>query len=442
MIADISQEQEAFRLLLEKLYSENQVKDSLEQMRQKSWQRFISLRIPLSGDELYRGIKLKRLYSKTYQKPTDSSIIFDRIAPYIYPECIGSALVFLNGNYRPDLSRTNALPAKMIIAPLQEAIHTFGMFLNNYWNQTLKEESDPFAALNGALHQTGLFLYLPSKTVVETPIQILHLIDGQTGPQIIHPRLEVFAGAHAEVKIIFRQTHLQENAYFVNQVSEFILEEGAHVQYAQMLHEEHQDSWHLDTVRASLKSNSSFKTLCITEGSETVRTDYRVQLMGENCEAFLNGLSMLSDKRESHTNIWMEHLVPSCRSYQLFKNVLNDFSRSGFEGKIMVRQAAQKTEAFQLNNNLLIHDHAHAASKPNLEIFADDVKASHGATVGQLDPEQLFYLKTRGLLDSEAKALLIFGFCEQMIRILFIDSVKNEITERARNYLKRQSLNG
>lgn len=436
MITDISLEQEAFQVLLEKLYSENQLKDPVAQMRQKSWDHFVSLQIPSPHDELYRGIKLKRLYSKLYEAATRSSITSEEITPFIYPECAQSIIVFVNGDYRPDLSRTNSLPPKMIVSSLQNAMQTFGAFLNNHWNQTLKEEKDSFAALNGALHQTGLFLYLPSKTIVENPIQILHLIDGQAGPQIIHPRLELFAGAHAEIKIIFRQKHLQKTSYFVNQVSEFILEEGAHVQYAQMLHEENPGSWHLDAVRAILKRNSNFKTLCITEGSETIRADYRVQLMGENCEAFLNGLAMLNNKAEAYTNIWMEHLVPSCRSFQLFKNVLNDFSRSGFEGKIMVRQAAQKTEAFQLNNNLLIHDHAHASSKPNLEIFADDVKASHGATVGQLDQEQLFYLKTRGLLDSEAKALLIYGFCEQMIRLLFIDSVKNEIAERAKHYLK------
>lgn len=146
---------------------------------------------------------------------------------------------------------------------------------------------------------------------------------------------------------------------------------------------------------------------------------------------------MLSDKRESHTHIFMEHQAPNCRSYQLFKSVLNDFSRSSFEGKIMVRQAAQKTEAFQLNNNLILNDHAHADSKPNLEIFADDVKASHGATIGQLDGDQLFYMKTRGFSDATAKNLLIYGFCEQVIEMIPLASLREEISAKVRSYLSR-----
>lgn len=146
---------------------------------------------------------------------------------------------------------------------------------------------------------------------------------------------------------------------------------------------------------------------------------------------------MLADKREAHTHIFMEHQAPHCRSFQLFKSVLNDFSRSSFEGKIMVRQAAQKTEAFQLNNNLLLSDHAHADSKPNLEIFADDVKASHGATVGQLDIDQLFYMKTRGFSDQAAKNLLIFGFCEQVVEMITLPSLREEISARTRHYLTK-----
>ncbi len=171
----------------------------------------------------------------------------------------------------------------------------------------------------------------------------------------------------------------------------------------------------------------------------TVRTDYHVILAGENAEALLNGVWMLADKREAHIHIFIDHQAPQCRSYQLFKGVLNDFSRSSFEGKIMVRQAAQKTEAFQLNNNLLLNDHAHADSKPNLEIFADDVKASHGATVGQLDIEQLFYMKTRGFPEEEAKNLLIYGFAEQVIQMIPLESLRNSISERVARYIRKKN---
>ena len=207
--------------------------------------------------------------------------------------------------------------------------------------------------------------------------------------------------------------------------------------YTQALCGEHRLAWHLDAFRATLKRDSYLKTVSVTEGGMTVRNDYRITLAGENAEALLNGIWMLSDKREAHANIFIDHQAPICRSFQLFKDVLTDFSRSSFEGKIMVRQAAQKTEAFQLNNNLLLNDHAHADSKPNLEIFADDVKASHGATFGQLDPDQLFYLKTRGFSDETAKNLLIYGFCEQVIELIPILSLRQEFSHLVRNYLRK-----
>jgi Fe-S cluster assembly protein SufD len=146
---------------------------------------------------------------------------------------------------------------------------------------------------------------------------------------------------------------------------------------------------------------------------------------------------MLNEKRESHIHVLIDHQAPNCRSFQLYKGVVNDFSRSSFEGKILVRQAAQKTDAFQLNNNLLLSDRAHADSKPNLEIFADDVKASHGATVGQLDEEQLFYMQTRGFSKAEAQNMLVYSFSKELLDMIPIESVVNSMNARAKKYLNR-----
>ena len=154
----------------------------------------------------------------------------------------------------------------------------------------------------------------------------------------------------------------------------------------------------------------------MTEGAKTVREDYKIALNGENGEADLNGLWVLKEKNECHVNVMIEHVAPHCRSNQLFKGVLDDFARSSFEGKIWVRKEAQKTDAFQLNNNLLLSDHANADSKPNLEIFADDVKASHGSTMGQVDEEQLFYLKTRGFSKEVAEKFLVRAFCQEVLQ--------------------------
>jgi Fe-S cluster assembly protein SufD len=437
MMAQPGLEQEIFHTLLENLRAQSNGVDGLERLRQKAWQHFLSLGLPSRQNEVYRSIKLRHLFSQPYRFAEEKQLTVDQIKPWIYPECAKSYLIFINGHFAPQLSCLEALPTKIVVSSLQEATHTFGAFLNNHWTKSLKEETDSFAALNAALHRKGAFIYLPPKSRVEAPIQILHVVDHDDQLQVLMPRLQVFVGSQSDVRLISTQKNLAIAGYFVNQVTEMVLDDGAHAHYTQVLCDEHPQSWHFDALRATLKRDSLLKTVCVTEGSMAVRTDYKISLAGENAEALINGVWMLADKREAHSRVFMDHQAPHCRSYQLFKGVLTDFSRSSFEGKIMVRQPAQKTEAFQLNNNLLLNDHTHADSKPNLEIFADDVKASHGSTVGQLDPEQLFYMKTRGFSDEVAKNLLIFGFCEQVIEMIQLPSLLAEISERARHYLTK-----
>lgn len=437
MMAQPGLEQETFKNLLENLRLQAYVNDPLERVRQKAWQHFLSLGLPTRQNEVYRYIKLRHLFSQSFGLAIEKKLTTPQIDSWIYPECRQSVVVFVNGHFSSELSNLQALPPKVVVSSLQDAAQPYGTFLNNYWAKSFKEETDAFAALNAALHRKGAFIYLPPKSMVEAPIQILHLIDPDHSLQMLMPRLQIFVGAHSNVSFITTQKNLALKGYFVNQVAEFVVDEGAHVHYTQALCDEDSQSWHFDAVRATLKRDSTFKTVCATEGSTTVRTDYRISLMGENAEALLNGVYMLKEKREAHAHVFMDHQAPNCRSYQLFKSVLNHFSRSSFEGKIMVRRPAQKTEAFQLNKNLLLDDHAHADSKPNLEIFADDVKASHGSTVGQLDAEQLFYMKTRGFSDAAAKNLLIYGFCEQVIEMIPVASLREEISNKARHYLTK-----
>lgn len=341
----------------------------------------------------------------------------------------------MNGHFQPALSNTSALSARLIIQPLHEAIRTYGTFLNNQWARSIKEEIDPFAVLNAALHQQGVFVYAPPKYQAECPIQILHVADAGDLPMFMNPRAQFFLGAQSSLNVVSSHLNLSGNSYFVNQAADFSFEDGAAAHYTQSTDVLPDSIWHFDAARAFLKRDGLFKTVSVTEGSATVRNDYRVVLGNDNSEALLNGLWMLSQKNEAHTHVLMDHQAPNCRSLQLFKGVLNDLSNSSFEGKILVRQAAQKTQAFQLNNNLLLSDRAHADSKPNLEIFADDVKASHGATVGQLDQEQLFYLATRGFSKHEAKNILVYGFCQEVIEMIPIPSLKKAIAHRAMRYV-------
>lgn len=432
--SEITQES-VFQAMLDEHFALLPSSDPIQKARTKAWEHFLDLGLPTVRSEVFRYLKLKQLFSKTYTQAPASRLTKEDIAKFVIDECRGSVLVFVNGRFQPGLSNWQAVPGRVVIAPLNEAIRTYGTLLNNVWNKNTKEETDPFAALNLALHQEGLFLYVPPKTAVDTPIQILHLADVGDKPVLMMPRVQVFVGMNAELRLITTAESLSGEGYWINQVTECSLDEGAQLQMTQLNEGTPASVWHFDALRATLKRDCVLKTVSATEGAAGIRNDYRVVLTGENGEANLNGVWMLKGSREAHVHVFMDHQAPNCRSMQLFKGVLNDTSRSSFEGKIMVRQAAQKTQAFQLNNNLLLSDKANADSKPNLEIFADDVKASHGATVGQIDSEQLFYMKTRGFEEAQAKNLLVYGFCGEVLDMIPHVSVRKAVSKRANLYL-------
>jgi len=436
MIQELTLKEDEFQGQLESLYL-NFKADQLLKIKEKAWDHFKTLGLPNRKSEVFRYVPLRKLFEKKYEAPQFSEIDPASILQHVLPECKESFIVLVNGSYSKELSNTKVLGSRIAISSLNEAISTYGAFLNNHFAKTLKEETDPFAALNTALIEGGVFIYLPPKTIVQKPIQILHLIDSKNGTALfLNPRLQVFVSLQSEVEFVLTKEVISGNDYFLNHVSDFAIEEDSHVRYNQVLSQTSETVWHLEATRAILKKNSTFHAFGVTNGSSTVRTDYKVTIIGENALTSLNGLWMLQDKNEFHTHVLIDHQAFNCRSRQLFKGVLDDFSKSSFEGKILVRQAAQKTDAFQLNSNISLNDYTNAYSKPNLEIFADDVKASHGATFGQLDSEQLFCLRSRGINEIEAKNLLIFGFCKEVIDLITIPSLQEKLIEQAKQYRK------
>lgn len=418
---------------LRDIHERRQTSDPLERMRVKAWERFLQLGLPLRHIEVYRYVRqLRHLYAGSYTAPAPITLKRSDISAHLLPECAQSTIVLVNGHFDPSLSNLAGLDPKVVVTDLTKAIGSYGAFLNNSWTVALKEETDAFAIVNAALHVNGLFLYVPTKCQVATPIHILHVVHGQN--ILLLPRTQIAVGKEAAATILSSTVELTSSGYAVNQVCDLTLEDNAQVHFVQACHSLAADAWHLDAFRAKLKRDSHLRVICYTDGARTTRHDYRVTLTGEGADASLNGLWMLDEKREAHTNVLIEHQAPHCRSHQLFKGVLADTSRSSFEGKILVQRVAQKTEAYQLNNNLLLDDKANAESKPNLEVFADDVKASHGATVGQLDQEELFYLKTRGLEDSVAKNLLVAGYGREVIDQIPVQSLQQQLNAQIQTF--------
>lgn len=431
MALELTEEQIAFFTSLKELNDALDNKDPLARLRAKGWDHFEELGLPSRKAEVFQYVNLNKLFSKQLVLSESASV---SIEAHILPECKNSYIVFVNGQMDLSLSNLTGLPEKVIAIPLKEALKAFGSYINNQVAKNLTEEVDPFAALNAAFIQKALFFYVPPSVVLASPLQIIHVVQGEN--QLICPHMEFFFGALSEAEVITTVVHNNASGNFFNSVTNFSLEEGAQIEYSRVLFSEEPMGWHFDATRAYLKKDSKLESVIAETGSETFRDDYKVALIGSNAEVHLNGVAMLKERLESHTHVLVDHQAPDCRSLQVFKNSLDGFSKASFEGKIYVHKIAQKTQAFQLNNNLILNDGAKCDSKPNLEIFADDVKASHGATFGSLDAEQLFYLRARGISGKEAKNLLIQGFCFEIIEKFKVPSLLSLAKEKATTYLK------
>lgn len=402
---------EDFTKLLEKHFRSNLegISPLQKAIREKAWDHFLAKGLPSKKNPGYQYFPFSHFYQEAYELAGPPSLPKEQIESIIYPECRRSHIVLVNGQYSPELSDTSALPKEVVVLRLRDALTRYGNFLQLRLSSAMKEEKDPFATLNTALIQMGLFIYVPPKVVVNTPIQCLQVISSDRA-SLVHPRIHFFVGKQAKATWIYDHLCLKDFEYFSNGVTDIALEEGAEfTQYGALT--PCQNGWCLEATRATLKQDSRFNSITVTTGTKSVRQDFRVSLLGENATCDLKHLSLLNEHRQSHVNVHIDHVAPHCTSHQLFKNVLSDAARSSFEGKIYVQSEAQKTLAYQLNNNLLLSDRAVANSKPNLEIFADDVKASHGATTGQPNQEHLHYLKTRGIDAKTANLLLLSGYC-------------------------------
>lgn len=399
--------------------------DVLYPLRQLGWKKFQELGLPYRTQDAFKYVSLYDLHTLIIDQSFDAPIV-DRkcFASEILPESKHSYLVFVNGFFAPELSDLSALPSQIKILSLKEAMRSHTAFLQHHLQQQMQIEKDPFAALNLALHSNGLFMYIPPKVVVDAPIQCLQITTDKAS--FAAPRMQIVAGAHTQTKWIFSCLDCENEAVLHLPLLDFTLEEKAQVRaYSIESNQEHR--WQFSSLRAIVKKQASFHAMHVSAGGKTSRLHAHVCLKGKESNTQLKGLWNLSAKSSSHYHLTVEHKAPDTCSLQHFKGILRDFSQSSFEGKITVDSEAQGTRAYQLNNNLLLSRGAIANSKPNLEIFADDVKASHGATISQLKEEELFYLYTRGLSPSKAVEILLSAFLQEIIQEIPYPSLVEKI---------------
>lgn len=390
--------------------------------------------LPTKKNEAYSYVPLREMYSKTFSFSQSASLSSDNINPHIYPECSGSALVFINGEFSLEHSRLSSLQG-ITILPLSAAKKGgYSSFLQKRIQQRIETETDPFILLNLALSQEGAFVFVPPKQEVVAPIQCLFVTTHDETASF--PRAYLTLGAQAKASFVTSYVHMgTEKGGFQNAFIDVSLDDLSQCEHTLYMNTP-KESHSLFAMRASLKKESRIDCKNLTPGSKLTRQDYLFTILAEGADASVSGLSWLERNYESHVHVLVDHKAPNCTSNQFIKGVLSDAAHSSFTGKILVRKEAQKTQAYQLNNNLLLTEGTIAYSKPGLEILADDVKASHGATISQLDDEQLFYLKTRGLSLDVAKMLLVLGFCRDILDKVPLESLRKELAQSIEKYLK------
>jgi len=331
------------------------------------------------------------------------------------------------------LSDATALGTSVKIGSLIEAVKDKSF--KNILQKSIEQENDVFASINSAFMKQGIMVKVSRDKQVEVPLQILNVSSGgDSGPVMTVPRAYIHLEPSSELKLIVKYVGDGSN-YFVNSVQDMVVEDNATLTHIQ-IEADSKDSWNFSKNRIFLKRDSKYLGYQTVSGTRLVRNHNEVWLNEPGAEMELNGVSVLEENEQSHQFVRVHHEVENCTSHQYFKNIINDRARASFDGTVVVNKGAQLTNSDQLINNLMLSDEGHADCKPNLMIFADDVKCAHGATVGQLDDDQLFYLKTRGLSESIAKEILTQSFARSIVQKIPFEPIVKELDETLLKKLK------
>ncbi|WP_075352107.1 Fe-S cluster assembly protein SufD [Algoriphagus marinus] len=329
----------------------------------------------------------------------------------------GDVLVFANGHFQANVSsQIEGIEISLLSNNSDTPI-----------GKIAKPEKDVFCAINQATFTGGLFISIPKKIQLEKTILFMNFTKISAG-QVIQPRIWIEAGDFAEATFIEQAINLTDVTFFVNKVVEIKGGHNTHLHYYR-LQNEGSNAIEVSNIETDIQQDSTFSSVVISLSGEMVRNNLSLNLLGSNSEGNMYGLYLLNGKThvDNHTNV--DHTIPHAESNELYKGILADHSRGVFNGKIFVRQDAQKTNAFQQNNNILLSEDAVVNTKPQLEIWADDVKCSHGCTTGQLDEEALFYLQTRGIGKQQAKGLLLYAFAGEVLEHIKHEAFKTYCTQ-------------
>ncbi len=386
-------------------------------LRKAGIARFAESGFPTVQDEDWRFTNIAALaklpFRPVFQLSRDG-LTRERLGEFIFGGLPASRLVFVDGHFAADLSSVGTPPQGVTIKSLAEALNEDSALVEKHLGRQSTGETDAFMALNTAFFQDGAFVHLAAGKRLETPVHLLFISTAKETGATTHPRNLVVAEKGSQATVLESYASLANGAYFTNAVTELVLEEGAVVEHCKF-QDESRNAFHMAAILARLGRSGNLLSHSIACGAKLSRNNIRTALAGEGVECVLNGLYLTRGDQLADHHMIVEHAQPHCNSHEYYNGILDGRSKGVFHGRILVRQPAQKTDAKQTNKNLLLSEDATVDTKPQLEIYADDVKCTHGATVGQLNEESVFYLRARGIGADPARRMLIHAFAGEII---------------------------
>lgn len=383
----------------------------LQRQREHAWTAFREKGLPTTHDEDWRFTNVAQLERVPFRRAAHVALAEGELDAWRVEGAL-ARVVFVNGRFAPELSELDNLPVGIEIGNLNGTLEheSVASHLGAYANQ----QRDSFVALNTALWEDGAMLRVSKGVAIEKPVHLLYVTADDEAPVMTHPRTLVIAEAASEVTVVEDYVSLGEGAAFANSVTELVAHQDAHISHF-LVERENLQAYNFSTLRIEQERGANVHSHSILLGGGLVRNNVHPVLDGEGAECLINGLFVGAGKQHMDNYMLVEHAQPNCSSRQFYNGILDEQARGVFHGRIVVHKDAQRTDAKQTNRNLLLSDDARMDTKPQLEIYADDVKCTHGATIGQIEEEALFYLRSRGLSEHDARNLLLYAFAAECL---------------------------
>ncbi len=398
-------------------------------IRTEAFGAFESKGFPTKKDEEWKYTSLNAVLKHDYNvfPKAIPTLAYEQVKKFLLNETDCYNLIFIDGVFSSFLSETthDGLDVCVMSAALEKP--KYKMVIDAYFNQ-LANKKNSLSDLNTAFSNEGAYIQIPKNTVVPKPIQIVNFSTGTEKELLIQPRNLVIVGENAHVQIVERHQSLTENNTLTNSVTEIFVKTRGIVDVYKMQNDRASASL-IDSTFVSQERDSVASVHTFSFGGNLTRNNLEFYQEGTHCVSHLNGISILNEKQHVDNHTLVKHKAPNCESHEMYKGIYDDRATGVFNGKVIVEQAAQKINAFQQNNNIIVGDKASVNTKPQLEIFADDVKCSHGCTIGQLDESALFYMQQRGIPKKEAKALLMYAFSNDALKDVKIPELKAQLNK-------------